>query len=165
LRFGRWLRQAPYLPHCGVLAHTAHTDRLAQLPAEEQYAAVELFRGTMLRHSAILSRADNPTQAQAIQFADDGWLSYIPQRLPGTIIVEERSPPGAAAVLINQNHTDTDLYLPVNLEEKRLVEAIDGKRSIRELAHPRHLKQQDGLRALIQKLWWYDQIVFDASRQ
>ncbi|GAG01147.1 unnamed protein product, partial [marine sediment metagenome] len=50
LAFGRWFRQAPYLPQCGVIASTPHGARLAQLPAQEQYAAVELFRGTISRH-------------------------------------------------------------------------------------------------------------------
>ncbi|MEA1976796.1 MAG: class I SAM-dependent methyltransferase, partial [Chloroflexota bacterium] len=48
LAFGRWVRQAPYLPQCGGLAKTAHSSRLAQLPEVERYAAVELFRGTMV---------------------------------------------------------------------------------------------------------------------
>jgi SAM-dependent methyltransferase len=53
LRFGRWVRQAPYLPQCGGLAATPHAGRVAALPLKEQYAALELFRGTMLRHSLV----------------------------------------------------------------------------------------------------------------
>src|SRR5271154_569503 len=33
LAFGRWVRQAPYLPWCGELALTPHHSRLAELPA------------------------------------------------------------------------------------------------------------------------------------
>ena len=36
LRFGRWLRQAPYLPQCGALASSPHQPLLGRLPAEEQ---------------------------------------------------------------------------------------------------------------------------------
>ena len=53
LTFGRWVKQAPYSPHCGVIAKIPQAARLAQLPSAEQYAAVELFRGTMVRHSVI----------------------------------------------------------------------------------------------------------------
>ena len=60
LRFGRWVRQAPYLPQCSGLAATPHAGRLAALPLKEQYAALELFRGTMLRHSLIAYRDDAP---------------------------------------------------------------------------------------------------------
>ena len=67
LMFGRWLRQASYLPYCGDLAKTPHTDRLAQLPVREQYAVVELFRGTMLRHSAICYHEDHPDLVQPFQ--------------------------------------------------------------------------------------------------
>ena len=66
LTFGRWLKQAPYTPHCGVLAKIPQASRLAQLSLAEQYAAVELFRGTMVRHSVITCRDDSPGGAQPI---------------------------------------------------------------------------------------------------
>jgi 2-polyprenyl-3-methyl-5-hydroxy-6-metoxy-1,4-benzoquinol methylase len=163
LIFGRWLRQAPYLPQCGDLANTPHTDRLAQFPVQEQYAAVELFRGTILRHSAICYRENSLNLTRPVQFDDKEWLSYIPHRLPKTTIVEERLPPGAVAVLINQSHTDTDIFLPINEEEKQLVEAIDGQRSIAEIVAPVAARQGGGVRTFFQKLWWYDQISVDAS--
>jgi hypothetical protein len=108
LRFGRWLRQAPYLPQCGDLAKTPHTARLAILPQREQYAAVELFRGSMLRHNLIVYRDDRPSNLP--QFDGEGWLTYVPIRLPESISVQKRLPPGAAAVLIIQSHTDPDLF-------------------------------------------------------
>ncbi len=58
LTFGRWLKQAPYTPQCGALATIPQASRLAQLSLAEQYAAVELFRGTMVRHSVIAYRDD-----------------------------------------------------------------------------------------------------------
>src|SRR5262245_36686891 len=42
LRFARFIRQAPYLPHCGAPAATPHRSRLSKLPAADQYAALEL---------------------------------------------------------------------------------------------------------------------------
>jgi SAM-dependent methyltransferase len=168
LTFGRWVRQAPYLPQCGALAKTPHRVRLTQLPAAAQYAAVELFRGTMLRHSVIVYRNDRPDDNRPIRFDDEGWLDYVPLRQPYTICVEQRLPPGAAGVLINQSHTYSDLILPINANEKRLFEAIDGKRTIAEIvdgATSRKNDQQhrERARSLFERLWWYDQVVFDAS--
>jgi hypothetical protein len=167
LVFGRWLRQAPYLPQCGAIADTPHASRLAQLSAEEQYAAVELFRGTMLRHSLILYRNDGPGESEAVRFEDECWPSYVPIRLPMTISVQERLPRGAAAVLINQSHTYTDLYLPIDKEEKQLFDAIDGRHTIAELVRSTWVggKPWERARSLFERLWWYDQVVFDASRQ
>ena len=54
LEFRRWFRQAPYLPQCGALAASPHNARLTALAAPEQYAAVELWRGSMARHSPIV---------------------------------------------------------------------------------------------------------------
>ena len=60
MRFGRWIRQAPYSARCGALARSPHAKRLERLAPEEEYAAVELFRGTMVRHSFVGYRDDHP---------------------------------------------------------------------------------------------------------
>jgi hypothetical protein len=160
LEFGRWLRQAPYLPWCGTLASAPHQSKLIELTAEGQYAAIELFRGTMLRHSLVAYRKDRLVQ-NAVDFAGDAWLFYIPVRLPDTIVVRDRLPPGATAVLINRNHTYTDLYLPIDERQERLLEKIDGKRTIAEICG------QSGDRSLacefFRQLWRWDQIVLDTS--
>jgi len=170
LIFGRWIRQAPYLAQCGVLAATPHGSRLAQLSAREQYAEVELFRGTMMRHSVVAYHNDGPGANQPIRFDDDdNWLSYVPICLPQTRLIEERLPPGAAAVLINQSHTYPDLYLSIDAQEKRLFEAIDGTRTIAEItrqATPQKVKprHREHARDFFERLWQYDQVVFDASQ-
>jgi SAM-dependent methyltransferase len=173
LTFGRWIRQAPYLARCGALATTPHGSRLAQLSAREEYAAVELFRGTMIRHSLVAYGTGRRGASQPIQFDDDRWLDYVPLRLPRTLMVEERLPPGAAAVLLNQSHTYPDLYLPINVQEMRLFEAIDGRRTITEflrtavVEEAKRQHRQRGrdsfARDFFERLWWYDQVVFDAS--
>jgi SAM-dependent methyltransferase len=162
LRFGRWIRQAPYLPQCGVLATYSHSPLLARLPGREQYAAAELFRGTMIRHSAVVYRNDRLANGQEVSFDRDRWVAYVPVRLPDTICIQQRLPPGAAAVLINQSHTSTDLYLPIDTQEKQRFDSIDGERTIGEIAG-KH-KGLDATRSLFERLWWYDQVVFDASR-
>jgi hypothetical protein len=62
--------------------------------------------------------------------------------------------------LINRAHTSHDIYLPIDAQQKRLFDAIDGDRRIGEIVSDRH---RDLGRALFEKLWWHDQIVFDAS--
>ena len=168
LAFGRWAKQAPYSPHCGVMATIPQAARIAQLPAAEQYAAAELFRGTMVRHSMLLYRNDSPGGPQPVSFSGDAWLGYVPIRLSDTICVQERLPPGAAGVLINQTHSYRDLIMPINATEKRWFDAIDGSRSIGQIAAstmPGLAKtaQLDATRTFFERLWWYDQVVFDAS--
>jgi len=164
LIFGRWVRQAPYTPHCGVMAHIPQASRLAQLPLAEQYAAVELFRGTMVRHSVVAYRDDSPGGPQRVRFAGDAWLGYVPIRMPDTICVQEQLPVGAAAVLINQTHTYRDLILPIDSTEKRLFDAIDGTCSIGNIVKKMSPSSQaisllDVARPFFERLWWYDQIV------
>ena len=169
-KFGRWYRQAQYLPRCGALAASPHAARLTKLPEREQYAAVELYRGTIARHSIIAYRDDHPGESQLIRASGNRWQDYVPIRQPRTICVQKNLPPGAAGVLINQAHTYTDLVLPIDRYEKRLYEAIDGQRSIAQIvarteALPGEPQRQVRARAFFERLWWYDQVVFDASRK
>src|SRR5688500_5246414 len=160
LTFSRGVRQAPYSPHCGLMARLPQTSRITALEPAQQYAAAELFRGTMMSHSVVARRDDCPGRSYAISFSGDAWLDYVPVRVPDTLGVQERLPPGAAAVLINRAHTDTDIYVPIDAREKRLVDGIDGERSIGEIAGD---GPRDVCRTLFERLWWHDQVVFDAS--
>jgi SAM-dependent methyltransferase len=161
LRFGRWMRQAPYLPYCGAIASTPHCSLLAALPRDAQYVAMELFRGTMVRHSVILYRRDSRASGSRVSFEGDHWHDYVPIRLPDTIAVRDGLPPGATAVLINRSHTYTDLYLPITAAQDRLLNAIDGARSIARIADA----DRERVRAFFEQLWRWDQIVFDISDQ
>ena len=91
-------------------------------------------------------------------FNDERYLRYVPIRLPWTICVQQSLPPGAAGVLVNQTHVFPDLFIIINEEEKRMYDAIDGRRAIGEI-----VGDVDG-RGFFVKLWHHDQIVFDASK-
>jgi len=161
LTLGRWYWQAPYLPHCGAISNTPHAARLAALPAREQYAQMELWRGLMANHSFVVHHSDANGGVE-VSFDDDRYLSYVPVRLPWTICIQERLPPGAAGALLNQTHLFNDLYLIIDPQEKQMFDAVDGRRSIAEIvtavkdATPR-------ARSFFEQLWWYDQVVFDTS--
>ncbi len=170
LTFGRWVKQAPYTPQCGAVARIPQAPRMMQLGRAEQYAAIELFRGTMVTHSAIVYRNDNP-EPQDVSFAGAVWPGYVPVRMSDTKCIQERLPPGAAAVLLYPGHTFTDLVLPIDATELALLNGIDGKRSIGDIVEERlpsagsHASRLDIARRFFERLWWYDQVVFDTSRQ
>jgi hypothetical protein len=82
-------------------------------------------------------------------------------------------------VLLNQSHTYPDLYLAIDVQEKRLFEAIDGRRTIAQIVHTaasggasghHHKRERDSIagdrvaRDFFERLWCYDQVVFDASQ-
>ncbi len=166
MSFGRWVQQAPYLPQCGMIAKTPHAARLASLPAPLQHAAVELFRGTMIRHNLIAYRDDRDGESQPITFADDRWRAYVPIALPSTVCVRERLPPGSVAVLINRGAS--------------IYGSHSVRRRVRGPAARRHRREANGGRdsgvgrrgrrrarralSFFERLWQYDQVVFDASR-
>lgn len=152
LRFSRWVRQAPYRPGCGAMSETPHRRRLAQLSASDQFAAMELFRGTMVRHSFIARPiGDDAHDVDADDTADG---SAIPVRSATAIAVTERIPPPWSAALLNRAHSERDLVLFVDDEQHRAFAAIDGVRTCGEL----------GLDPVfVERLWQHDLIVVDTS--
>jgi SAM-dependent methyltransferase len=159
----RWYWQAPYLPHCGAIATTPHSARLQALPAGEQHAAMELWRGTMTTHSVVASHHAAAGAIDGIRFDDGRWLEYVPIRLPWTQLVQERLPPGVAGVLLNRSHQHTDLVLPVGADEKRMFDGIDGRRTIAEIARGSGVPGTGRADTFFETLWRYDQVVFNAS--
>ena len=159
LIFGRWIRQAPYSSKCGVVSKIPQAHRLARLRLEDQFAAIELFRGSMVEHSMVLYRNDGPYGTQQVTFSGEAWRGYVPIRMPETICIQERLPPGAAAILINQNHIYRDLIMPIDSIEKNLFDAIDGDSSIDDIAQ-KQACSLDRAGSLFERLWWHDQVVF-----
>jgi SAM-dependent methyltransferase len=169
LKFGRWVRQAPYSPRCGVVAQIPQASRMTRFPLDEQYAAIELFRGTMVRHSLIVYRNDSPGGAKPISFVGDAWRGYVPIRMPDTIVVQDRLSSGVGPVLINQSHTYRDLFMAIDATENQWLDTIDGDRNVddilnRTLSPVQRSLQIEKARRFFERLWWYDQVVFDASR-
>ena len=161
LRLKRWYSQAPYLPQCGAIATTPHASRLAALPEREQYAAMELWRGLMNNHSVVVQRSDANGDGAQVRFDDEDYLRYVPIRLPWTTCVKDRIPPGAAAVLLNKTHQFPDLFLAIDAREKQMYDAIDGRRRIEEIVEGKGTLSC--ARSFFEKLWWYDQVVFNTS--
>jgi hypothetical protein len=77
--------------------------------------------------------------------------------------VQDQLPPGAAGLLLNRTHLFDDLYLPVNELEKQMYDGIDGSRTISEIVEAVKFSSPQA-RNFFEKLWWYDQAVFDISR-
>jgi hypothetical protein len=123
---------------------------------------MELLRGRMANHSFVAHRSDRKSNGSKISFDDERYLRYVPIRLPWTLCAREGLPPGAAGALVNQTHIFDDLYVLVNEQEERLLEAVDGRRSVSEIVES--LPGSAPLaREFFEKLWRYDQVVFDAS--
>ena len=134
LEFGRWVRQAAYLPQCGALASSPH-QRAADAPAR---ARAVRRGGAVPRHDGAAQRRGLPARPAAsprrrTSTARPG-STTCRVRLPDTVVVQERLPPGAAAVLINKTHTYSDIYLPISAAQKRMFDAIDGQRTIAQIA-------------------------------
>jgi hypothetical protein len=173
LSFGRWLSQAAYSPHCGVM------EGLPQAPSIQELAPAEQVRRgrAVPRHDGdaqrVAYRSDRPGGSPQPDFAGDAWRGHVPHPPArhgvhtGTGANASRR---AAAVLINRNHTHKDLVLPIDAAQKHLLDAVDGKRSIGESVaanpHASHAPLPANVaRDFFERVWWWGQVVFDTSRQ
>ncbi len=89
------------------------------------------FRGTMVSHSAIVYRNDNPAPKTSVSPVTTG-----PDMCPadgGYEVPAGAAAPGAAAVLIYPGHTFRDLVMPIDATELSLFAGIDGNRSIGDI--------------------------------
>lgn len=165
LSLARWYWQAAYSPQCGSFTATPHADRTAALPEQDQYAAMELWRGMMTNHDFVAQPAGTRNHRALVTFDDDRYLQYVPIRRPWTVCIQERLPPGAAGALLNQTHMFNDIYLIINPYEKQLYDAIDGQRTVAEVVGT--VKDTGAVAAdadFFKQLWLYDQVVFDTSK-
>ena len=167
LGFGRWIRQAPYSARCGSIAGTPHASQLQNLDIAEQYAQMELFRGTMLRHNFIAYRDDHPRGYRLPDFNGEGWPEYIPFRVPEAITKQGKNLNKGTAILINTAHIDTDLIFSVDGFQMRMLDMIDGKRTIREIlvdSNPSRKEPGVGeilaIRKFFEMLFLFDQVIF-----
>ncbi len=159
LSFGRWFEQAPYLPQCGAVAKSPHAQRLASLPEPLQHAAVELFRGTITQHNFIAYRNDRPQPRQPVRFDGEEWRHYVPIRIPWALCVRDGTPAGA--VLLNPAHRHAEFAWPISRQESDLLSRVDGARTIDQIAQGAGKVPTETVRAFFEKLWRYDQVVFD----
>jgi hypothetical protein len=124
---------------------------------------MELWRGLMTNHDFLVHQSDGKNDGAKVRFDDERYLNYVPIRRAWTMCSEADLPPGAAGVLLNRTHLFHDLALVIDEQEKRMYEAIDGRRSVSEI-----LDESKGTsettRNFFEKLWWYDQAVFDTSK-
>ena len=154
-------RNAAYWPVARTLRGWPRCPRGCSTPPSSFSA--ERWSRTVSSRTATIA----PMRASRSHLPVTSWRDYVPIALPWTVCVRERLPPGSVAVLINESHTFTDLILTVDSFEDRLLGAIDGQPNARRKFCDLRCADGDGeSRALrfFERLWQYDQIVFDASR-
>ena len=130
LRFGRWVRQAPYSPRCGVMARLPQAARIAALAPR----GASRRRGALPRHDddAQRGRVSRRRAARAARSRSPATRGSTTCRFGCRTRSAFKSGCRRARrrCLINRAHTYHDIYLPIDAQEKRLFDAIDGERSI-----------------------------------
>jgi len=158
MSFSRWFLQGLYLPQCSMLADSAHAKALAELPIEQQYEAVELFRGNLHMHYVIAVRNDRPTQTYKIEWNGDTWKDYVPRPMPGIAASTENLPAGVLVELAQSGHEFPMRKPQLTSQTVPLYQAMDGKRTLSEIAKQTNVNPQS-VRDFFRSLWEFDQIM------
>jgi hypothetical protein len=108
-------------------------------------------------------RQDASQNNTRIAINDDRWRGDVPLRLPDTVCLQERLPAGAAGVPLNRSHPFHDLLLVITPQVKRMFDAIDERRSVRDIINHVGDRRSSDARVFFAKLWRYDQVVFNTS--
>ncbi|OBH01365.1 hypothetical protein A5696_13495 [Mycobacterium sp. E2699] len=121
LEFQGWLLNSPYYSHDWFTPGTATYDALNALPERELWSVMERMHIFSACHFFMACRPDRPKQSYRIDFAEPGYLDYVPMMrlqcgLSGADIVR----PGGSMTL--------------NAAQLPFVEHVDGRRTIREIA-------------------------------
>jgi hypothetical protein len=121
----------------------------------DQYAVMELFRGTMTRHSLIAQRDDSLLPSRPIDWDGDTWRHHVALMPSTVVVVEDRLPSGMAGAVINRAHIDPDLVCFLTADELAVFSTIDGTTSLGEIP--------GASSPLLQRLWLHDLVLIDAS--
>ena len=161
----RWVHQAPYLPQCCALVDTPHADRVMNLPPRQQHAVVELFGGSINKHTFIATRDDCPANHDTIDFDSDRWRNCVPQPFPGITVETDKLPPGILARLRNPQHDDPQIKVDLNRDQVHLYQAMNGQRTIVQIAAAADIPgdgqaKQRCAKDCFQTLWHHDQVFF-----
>ena len=124
LTFGRWLRQAPYSPAAASWRAFPRRRAWPRWRRAEQYAAVELFRGTMVRHSVVVHRTTAEATSQELSFTGDALA-----RLRAAANARDDLRSGAAAARRGRRADQPEPHLPRHLPaDRRAREAVARRR-------------------------------------
>ena len=163
LVFGRWKTQAPYRIDNGAFRTTPHYERLGKLDQPSQFEAMELFRGSMTRHTALLYR---DSAEGAVQVSKRHMRQAIPIPTPNTHELRDDVPDGFEVVLVSGLHRDPDLYLPLTMSELEVYHSIDGETTAKSIAAALAYDSEEELEQfddLLNRLWLNDHIQLDLS--
>ena len=169
LTFSRWVRQAPYSVRCGVISKIPQATRISRLPLAEQYAAIELFRGTMVRHSLIAHRNDADYQQVRSALPVTPGLSMYPSGYLTPSVSKSGFRPGPRP-FSSTRLTATRISFCRSIQPKScystlLTESRTSARSWTQrcLSLRSAATNFEVVRSFFERLWWHDQVVFDAS--
>jgi SAM-dependent methyltransferase len=167
-RLQRLLYQAPYLPDaCGLAADSQLCEDALALPPHQQWALVELFRGSMGSHEMIACRSDRERTSYDADLDGQDWLAYVPVLSPLLETEFDGLLPGTAMRIRCRGHLYSEISVLLDATQAALCRSIDGSRSAGDLVALVDAEETDEsvsyVQNLLKSLWRYDYIWFQTQ--
>ena len=143
LVFQSWLLNAPYYAHGCCEPDNAFIAAVEALESAKQWSVMDRYGATNGCHFFIACRPDRPRERYVVDFSSPEALDYIP-------VFRFRC--GVRGEVIAR----PDLELPLSADQARLLQELDGSRSIREIATRSGVATHDDARRFLEALWKLD---------
>lgn len=120
LAFQGWFHKTPYYPNDLLMPANGFTSVLEQLPDVKLWSVMERLQAANATHFFLACRPERPKEDYAIDFSTAGSLDYVPVARTACLLSgDELLSPGAK--------------LKLDLTQLRLLQHVDGRRTIREI--------------------------------
>jgi SAM-dependent methyltransferase len=131
LKLHRWLDQAQYSSRVGEIRKTAVGARAASLPFWDRSAAMELLRGTVIKHSFVVTHPHRPSADEL--FADEEILGAVPSKAAHVSVTLSGSQAVALSRALPAHHGSELGVAEEAVVFKEIFGTFDGERTLGEI--------------------------------
>ena len=158
--------QAHYLARVSLLMATPElVNDVEALPAAEQYALMELYRGDIASHELIVCASESVRARREIGFEGQDWLGYVPVRNPEVEVVADEGRGDCEARLRWARHSYPEITALLSATQIVLLNSLDDQRDLRQVMEVAGLGADEGavsyVRNFFASLWRMDYVWFE----
>lgn len=159
--------QAHYLARVSLLMATPElVNDVEALPAAEQYALMELYRGDIASHELIVCASESVRARREICFEGQDWLGYVPVRNPEVeVVADEGREDYCEARLRWARHSYPEITALLSAIQIVLLNCLDDQRDLRQVMEQAGLGEDEEAVSYVKNffasLWRMDYVWFE----
>jgi len=165
LTLQKMVLRAHYSPRCSDLVRSEFYPQILAMPEREQFAVGELFRAATTMHFAVACPKARSPDTYVIDLGESGWKNLVPIKNPGLQFSSRHLQGDGVRWVSWASHMFPDIRTCLDSVEARLLDLMDGERSIDAIARQAvaggaGALSDDELREFFLKMYDYDYLWF-----